>query len=335
MTILVTGATGMVGANLVRLLLEQGEGPLRVLVRRGANRLALEGLPVEIAEGDVEDEASTAAAVKGCAVVFHAAGLADVGGAPVERLWAVNVRGTENVCRAALAAGVEKLVHTSSAAAVDAAPPGALADEETRTGVLGRGAQPYARSKKEAEAVVLRYVARGLPAVIVNPSLMFGAWDVKPTSGKTIVVAARRWVPFYPVGGANVLDVRDAVAGHVAAWRHGAVGERYILGCRNLTYRELLRIIHAAVGRRPPVVPLWPAPARLAARLARPFAAHLPPVARELTSPDAVDAVSRTHHVSAAKAIRVLALPQTPVEEAVGRAHAWLRDHGYLNGEGR
>ena len=329
MKILVTGATGLLGANVVRVLLEREMGEVRVLVRPSASRVAIDGLPVEIVAGDVEDAASVANAARGCGALFHVAGIAEAGGVTEERLWAVNVAGTENACRAAQAVGA-RLVHTSSASAIDAAPPGELADENTRSGTLGRGTQPYARSKKAAEGVVLRAVSKGLDAVIVSPTLMFGEWDVKPTSGKMIVLAARGPVPIYPVGGGNVIDVRDAAVGHAEAFRRGKSGERYILGHENLSYRELLAIVRAVVGRGAPFIPLWPGPAMAAAWLARPILRRIGGAAAELFTPEAIAASARSHYTSPAKAVRDLGLPQSPVEAAIDRAARWLRDRGYF-----
>lgn len=331
MAIFVTGATGLVGANVCRLLVKEKAGKVRVLVRPTSNLLALKDLPVEIVRGDVTDAGSVEEGMKGCDYVYHVAGYVYMGERPdeVKRLYAVNVGGTENVCRAALKHGVKKLVHTSSDSAIGRAREGEVADEATDNSHLDHDGLPYARSKKKAEDVVFRYVEKGLPAVIVNPSFMIGEWDVKPSSGRIIVLAKKTGIPFYPVGSTNVIDMQDAAVGHLLAMEKGKVGERYILGHRNMSFKELLTLIHKIVGRRPPLIPLYETPAKLLARLVQPFARFLPAELQDVASPKAVEEGSKTRLVSSEKAIRELGLPQSPVEQAIQRAYRWFQAHGY------
>lgn len=328
MEALVTGATGLVGANVVRALLKEGVS-VRVLVRRTSNDLALRGLPVARAEGDCLDLSSVKRAVKGCALVFHVAGEVYMGEEPdrVQRMFRVNVEGTRNLCEAALQEGVEKFVYTSSASTIGRAK---VADEKTDNAHIERDGMPYAQSKKRGEEVVLEWVKKGLPAVVVNPTLMFGAWDVKPTSGRMLLLAKKAWIPFYPTGSANVIDVEDAAQGHLLAWKRGRVGERYILGCANITYRELLTKIARLVGKPPPVVPLFPLPTKALATAVSPLRRFLPAELREVFSVRAIEESADRGEVSSQKAIRELGLPQSSIDSALERAYQWLLEQGYF-----
>lgn len=332
MNIFVTGATGLVGANVVRLLVKEKMGKVRVLVRPTSNLLSLKDLPVEVVHGDVTDARSVEEGMKGCDLVYHVAGYVYMGERPgeVKRLYEVNAGGTKNVCKAALKLGVKKLVHTSSDSTTGwPKKPGEVADETTDNSHLDHDGLPYARSKKKGEDIVFRYVKKGLPAVIVNPSFMIGEWDVKPSSGRIIVLAKKIGIPFYPMGGTNVIDVQDAAQGHLLAMEKGEVGERYILGHRNMSFRELLTLIHKVVGRRPPFIPLYEAPAKLFARLVQPFSRLLPAELQDVVSPKAVETGSKSRIVSSAKAISSLGIAQSPVEEAIERAYRWFRQNGY------
>src|SRR5215213_9070362 len=240
---LVTGATGFVGAAVARILLKAGHR-VRVLARPDSDRRNLAGLAVEVTQGSLEDATSLAAAVAGY------------------RLWVpdpaamfrVNVGGTRELMLAALAAGVERIVYTSSVATLGIVP-GGVADEETPStaeDMIGS----YKRSKFGAEAVVRELVAeQGLPAVIVNPSTPVGPGDVKPTpTGRIIVEAARGRMPGYVDTGLNVVHVDDVALGHLLAAQMGEIGRGYILGGENLSLADILAEVARVSGRRPPVL---------------------------------------------------------------------------------
>jgi dihydroflavonol-4-reductase len=324
---LVTGGTGFVGTHVVRALVARGE-KVRCLVRPTSRLTNLEGLPVEIASGDVRDAASVRAAMGGVRRVFHCA--ADY------RLWArhpreieeSNVSGTENVLAAATDAGVERIVHTSSVGALGLTADGTPADERTpvsASSLIGT----YKRSKHEAERTAERWAARGAPVVIVNPSTPVGERDVKPTpTGQMVLDFLNRRMPAYVDTGLNLVDVRDVAEGHILAAERGRVGERYILGHRNMTLKEILDTLSSLTSlpapklRLPHWVPLTAAAVdTLAARLTgRPPRVPL-------------DAVRMSRHrmfFDSSKAVRELGLPQTPVEEALARAVAWFRENGYV-----
>jgi dihydroflavonol-4-reductase len=324
---LVTGATGFVGAAVARALVRTGQ-KVRVLARPQRNRRNLEGLPVEIAEGSLEDPESLKEAVAGCRYLFHVA--ADY------RLWVpdpaamhrVNVAGTRDLMLAAQEAGVERIVYTSSVAVLGIVKDG-TADEETpsrATDMIG----PYKLSKFEAEAAVRELVeTSGLPAVIVNPSTPIGPGDVKPTpTGKLIVQAARGRMPGFVDTGLNVVHVDDVALGHLLAARSGTIGRRYILGGENMTLAEILAEVARVTGRRPPMV-------RLPHLAVLPLAAGAEAVARltgrePFATVDGVKMARKKMFFSSARAIAELGYAPRPARYAIADAVAWFKANAYL-----
>src|SRR6516164_654574 len=243
---LVTGATGFVGSAVTRALLATGH-EVRVLARQNGDRRNLDDLSVEVAEGSLEDAASLARAVAGCRYLFHVAADYRLWVTDPEAMRRANVEGTRLLMRAALDAGVERVVHTSSVATLGLVPDGSA--DETAPSRVEDMIGPYKRSKFQAEELVRDLVAkRGLPAVIVNPSAPVGPRDRKPTpTGRLILEAARGHMPGYVDTGLNIVHVEDVAAGHLAAAEMGWVGERYILGGENLSLaRILVEVAHAA-----------------------------------------------------------------------------------------
>jgi dihydroflavonol-4-reductase len=324
---LVTGATGFVGSSVARALLKSGQ-TVRVLARPRGDRRNLDGLAVEIAEGSLDDPASLAAAVRDCRYLFHVA--ADY------RLWVpdpaamfrVNVEGTRQLMLAALAAGVERVVYTSSVAVLGTVK-GGVADEETPGGahdMIG----PYKLSKFEAEATVRELIAaQGLPAVIVNPSTPVGPGDIKPTpTGRLIVEAARGHMPAYVDTGLNVAHVEDVALGHLLAARCGQIGRRYVLGGENLGLGAILGEIARVTGRRPPAF-------RLPHAAVMPLAAGAEALARltgrePFATTDAVRMAKKKMFFSSARAVAELGYAPRPATMAIADAIAWFRSRGYV-----
>ncbi len=322
--LLLTGATGFVGSAVARALLAAGHRP-RVLVRRGSDRRNLAGLAVQPVEGDLADPPSLVAAVAGCRHVVHVA--ADY------RLWVpdpdamlrANVAGTESLMRAALAAGVERVVHCSSVAALGLTADGSPADETTpvaESGIVG----VYKLSKYRAEQAVLRLVREeGLPAVIVNPATPIGPRDIKPTpTGRMIADAAAGRMPAYVDTGLCIAHVDDVADGHVRALERGRIGERYILGGENLTLRALLALVAAEAGRRAPRL-------RLPRELLWPVAIGFEAAARiggiePMVTRDHLRMARKKMFFSSAKAMRELGYAPRPAGAAVRDAVAWFRD---------
>jgi len=269
MTTLVTGATGLVGSHVTRLLVARGDA-VRVLVRERSPRDELDGLEVELAYGDVLDRASVRRAMRGVQRLFHVAGITSLR-ASADRVFAVNVGGTRIVLEEALRAGVARVVHTSSVAAVGPAVRGSTADED-QVFRAGRYGLPYVNAKHEAELEAMRLAAHGLPVVIVNPAHVFGAGDRHRSSTELVRRFLSRSIPAYVDGALNIVDAEDVAHGHLLADERGEVGERYILGNRNFTLDRLFADLARLSGVEPPALKL-----PLGAALALARAAELAP----------------------------------------------------------
>lgn len=327
MKVLVTGATGLVGVNLVRRLLKEGSD-VRILVRRNSNRKGFEGIRVEEFIGDVTDYESVKNAMKGVKQVYHVAGVVDMSRFFRSEMEAVNIGGTENVCRATLETGVLRMVHTSTISAVGTGPSKDQPWDETCEWNFGPLDNPYCTTKYYGEKVVQEYVKKGLDAVIVNPSYMFGPWDVKPTSGRMIVTIAKYGIPGYTGGGNNFVDVEDVVEGHILAMQKGKTGERYILANENMTYREIFSLIAEVVGKKPPKF-YMPKSIMLPLSFIGNIFGIIAPYTFKDFNTSTVGFGYTTQYVTAKKAIKELGFKQTPVRVAVEKAYKWFKDNGY------
>jgi dihydroflavonol-4-reductase len=326
--ILVTGATGFVGSAVLRALAARG-AKVRALARPTSPRLNLEGAACEVVVGDMTDAASMAKALEGVRFLFHVA--ADY------RLWArdpsqlrrANVEGTRTVMEAALAAGVERVVYTSSVATLEA-PDTATFVDETAALPDGGGVGAYKQSKVAAERLVERMAAeRGLQVVIVNPSTPIGPRDIKPTpTGRMVLEAAQGKIPAFVDTGLNLVHVDDVAEGHLLALEKGRVGERYILGGKDLSLREMLADIAALTGRKAPTLALARGPLYPLAFVAEGLA-QITGKAPMLTR-DALDMAAHHMFFTSAKAERELGYKARPHGEALADALAWFRQAGYL-----
>ena len=328
MTVLVTGATGFVGSAVLRRLLDDGHRA-RALVRAGSNRRNLEGLSVEAVVGDLGDPASLERAMAGCTALFHVAADYRIGVREPDGLYRTNVEGTRNVMLAAAAAGVARIVYTSSVATLGVTGDATPADE-TNPSTIDDMIGHYKRSKFLAEAEVRRLARdEGLPAVIVNPSTPVGPRDIRPTpTGRMIVEAASGRMPAFVDTGLNMVHVDDVAAGHVLAFERGAVGERYILGGENMSLRDILAEIAAITGRRPPRV-------RLPHGLVLPIAHAAEAWARlrgaePFVTVEGARLARKKMFYSARRARDELGFAPRPAAEALRDAVAWYRRHGYL-----
>jgi dihydroflavonol-4-reductase len=326
---LVTGATGLVGNNVVRQLLKQGR-PVRVLVRHGADPHPLDGLPVETICGDVRDPQSVSQAIRGASQVIHAAGYVHVGRTQLALHRAIHVEGSRNVARAARAAKI-RMVHVSSCDAIGVRSLAEPADEDTPL------APPvpcsYVISKREAEQAVLEEHALGLDVVIANPGFMLGPWDWKPSSGRMLLEVAKGRGVFAPYGHFSLCDVRDVAAGILAALEKGQGGRRYILAGQTISYLEAWQLFAQVAGVRPPL------------SSARPHMLMLRAIGRAcdlwaaLTGcePDvnsAAIALARLpKSYSSERARRELNYTTRPAIQSVQDAWQWFREHGYIPNE--
>jgi dihydroflavonol-4-reductase len=322
--VLVTGATGFVGANVARLLVARGED-VRVLARPTSDLGNVAGLPVEVVPGDLRDARSVRRAVRGCDRVFHVAADYRFWARDPQELYRSNVDGTVNVLDACLAEGVERVVHTSTVGTIGLAALPAPCDERTPL-APGQLTSHYKRSKLAAEEVALAAAARGLPVVVVNPSAPVGPWDAKPTpTGQLVVDFARRKLPAVVDTGLNIVHVRDVAEGHLLAAERGRAGERYILGHRDMTLAEIVRELADITGLpaprlRLPYAVAWTAGA-VSTALAT-FVTRRPPA----VALEAVRMARRRMFFDPSKAVRELGLPQTPVRAAFEDALAWFEE---------
>lgn len=327
MRALVTGATGFVGAAVARALLAQGWA-VRALARKGSDRRNLQCLAVEVVEGDLNDPGSLAPALQGCEALFHVAADYRLGAFDPRELYRTNVDGTRNILSAARAAGVRRVVYTSSVATIGIPKDGTPGSEDTPS-TLSDMIGHYKRSKFLAEEAAREAVRAGSEVVIVNPSTPIGPGDVKPTpTGQLVFDAAAGRMPAYVDTGLNIVHVDDVAAGHLLAFHRGRPGERYILGGQDMSLREILIDIAALVGRKPPVV-------RLPSAVVMPIAYVAEAVARVTGRPTRVTVegvrMARKHmFFTSAKAARDLGYQWRPPKQAFADAIGWFREQGLL-----
>ena len=327
MKVFLTGATGFIGGHLLRSLLEAG-AEVRCLTRAESLRRNLDGLDVEVAEGDLRDARSLRSGLEGCEMVFHCAADYRLYSKNPEELYESNVEGTRNLMQAASEVRARRVVYTSSVGALGLESDGSPADEATPV-TLGAMVGHYKRSKFLAERVADDWVEKGLPIVIVNPSTPVGEGDLKPTAtGQMIVDFLNRKTPAYVDTGLNLVDVRDVALGHVRAAEKGKIGEKYILGNRDMSLQEIFQTLGSLTGLPAPrvKVPHWLplAWAALDTGVSR-LVGRTPGVPLE-----AVRLSRYKMYFDASKAVRELGLPQTPIEEPLQRAVDWYRTNGYV-----
>lgn len=327
MRALVTGSTGFIGAAVARCLLERGVD-VRVLVRRDSDLGNLQGLKVEQAYGDLRDPASLRQAMTGCRQLYHVAAHYALWAPDPQIFYDINVTGTRNLMETARDVGVERIVYTSTIGAIGLPHGGGLGTEETPVS-LEQMSGHYKRSKFLAEQEVSKLARAGLPVVIVNPSAPVGARDIKPTpTGQVIVDFMKGRMPAYIETGMNLIDVDDVAVGHLHAMEKGRIGERYILGNRNLMLREVFALLSRLTGVPAPTIKLPRLailPLAHANQWLSDYVTHRPP----RIPLDGVKMAKYVMHYDCSKAIRELALPQTPVEVALEKAVRWFRDHKY------
>lgn len=320
--VFVTGGTGFVGSHVVRSLLEAGYS-VRALVRPHSCLDNLAGLDLELVKGDLNDEHLTSL-MRGCEAACHVAAHYSLWQRDRPQLHRTNVFGTRNVLQSARSAGVERVVYTSSVAAIGVKPHGQPADESHQSPMEDL-ISAYKQSKCAAEREAHQAAARGQDIVIVNPSTPIGARDIKPTpTGEIILRFLQRRMPAYVNTGLNFIDVRDVARGHVLALERGQTGERYILGHQNLTLKAFLDQLAAITGLPAPqrTVPLWlPLSVawfdeRVLGRLGKTPSVPL----------DGVRMSAEPMYYDASKAVRELGLPQSDLDGAIAAAVAWFRD---------
>ncbi len=320
----ITGATGFVGQHVATALLGKG-WEVRALCR-ASSPVDLPGM--ERFTGDIRNPAQVKAAMSGAQAVFHVAADYRLWAKDPREIYESNVTGTINVCQAALDARVDRLVYTSSVGALGLTPDGAPADENTPVG-LGDMVGHYKRSKFLAEREAEKFLQKGLPVVCVHPSTPVGPGDHKPTpTGKIIVDFLNRKMPAYLETGLNVVDVRDVAEGHRLAFEKGKVGEKYILGNRNMSLAQIFSMLEKISGVRAPTVKLPYGPTLWLARFFQ--LVSLVTRRQPIVPYEGVKMAAKRMYFDSSKAVRELGLPQTPVETALSDAVAWFIQNGYV-----
>lgn len=326
---MVTGASGFVGSAVLRQLLARENG-VRVLIRETSKDTNIAGLPVEIFHGDLNDQDSLKKAVRGIEGVFHVA--ADY------RIWVpdeaamirTNLNGTRNLMLACLEEGVRRIVYTSSVATLGYSSDPEGGDEDAPSS-LENMIGPYKRSKFLAEEEVRTLIReKKLPAVIVNPSTPIGPRDVKPTpTGRMIVEAAMGNMPAYVNTGLNIVHVDDVAAGHLSAFDTGRIGERYILGGRNLSLKEILGTVAKITGRPAPKFRL-PHGLVLAIAQVAEAAAKFTGNTEPFVTVDGVKMSKKYMYFNSSKARSELGYAARPAEQSITDAIRWFEENGYL-----
>lgn len=324
---LVTGATGFLGAAVMRCLLTAGH-EVRVLVRPDSNRKNLENFSVEITEGDLLDHQSLKRAVSGCDNLFHVAADYRLWVPDPETMYAINVNGTQALIMAAAEAGMKRIVYTSSVATLGLNSDGSPANEETPSSLATINGY-YKRSKYQAERIVKKLTDdHHLPLIIVNPSTPIGPGDVRPTpTGRIVVDTLMGRMPAYVNTGLNIAHVDDIAQGHLLAYQQGKPGERYILGGDNMMLLQILQTIDEINGTRINRM-------RMPVNLMLPMAWCMEKIAIiTRTEPratlDSIHMAKKLMFFSSAKAQRELGYQYRPVTEALKDAVNWFKKHGY------
>jgi len=322
----VTGSTGFIGSTITRELLKDGR-EVRVLVRPGSDTSNLSGLDVEFWKGDLLDQTSLRQGLKGCDVLYHAAADYRLWTPTPDDMYRVNVGGTESILEASIESAIDRVVYTSSVGTLGNSGDGTPGKEDTPVS-LADMVGPYKKSKYLAERVAEKFVSRGLPLVVVNPSTPVGPRDIKPTpTGKIIVDFLKRKMPAYLDTGLNIIAVEDCARGHILAEQKGRVGEKYILGNSNLTLHHIFGLLEELTGIPSPRVRLPYLPI-LAAAYINDGLSRI--TGREPLIPLAgVQMASKFMYFDSSKSVQELGLPQTPVKDALGLAVDWFRSNGY------
>ena len=330
--VFVTGGTGFVGANLVRLLLQEGY-TVKALVRPNSRLDNLQGLDVELVQGSLTDR-NLDQAMAGCQGLFHVAAHYSLWKKDQATLHQANVLGTRNILAAARIAGVDRTVYTSSVAAIGVKQ-GAIREtiplgiaDETYQSPVEKLIGAYKQSKYWAEQEAVNAAQSGQNIVIVNPSTPIGAWDIKPTpTGDIVLRFLRRQMPFYLHTGLNFIHVQDVAWGHLLAYQKGTTGDRYILGHQNMTLKQLLDQLEQITGLAAPSrsIPAW-----IPLTVAWIDETLLAKLGKTPSVPiDGVRMAGQLMYYDASKAVQELGLPQTPIVDALKDAVEWFITKGY------
>lgn len=310
------------GANLARELLQRGY-KVTALVRSGSDVSTLEGLELTLFEGDLLHSDTLQTGMEGCTYVIHAAANTDVWPVYSQAQWDTNVVGTQHMIQAAQKAGIKRFIHVSTANAFGFGSKEQPGTEESSF-LSGKYKLGYIDSKYAAQQVVEKAVREEkLPAIIVNPTFMIGPYDSKPSSGAMVKGIMDGGVPGYPAGGKNFVAAKDVAEASVNALEMGNIGESYILGNENLSFKEAFQLMAEVAGVKPPGIPLPPVATKIYGRIGSAIG-KLSGKAPKVSFPAARIACDG-HYFDPSKARKELTLPATPIREAIAEAVEWFR----------
>ncbi len=325
MTTLVTGATGFLGSAIARELLRDGR-KIKLLARGNADLTNIDGLDAEVAKGDLRDRESLKSAMEGCSTLYHAAAYYSLWDRDKNLIYDINVQGTRNILETALELGLERVVYTSTVGCIGLSKDRTPTNEDQPLDPATLS-NDYKISKFQAEKIALEMHSRGLPVVVVNPSTPIGPRDIKPTpTGKIILDFLNGKMPAYLDTGLNLIDVSDCARGHILAEEKGKPGERYILGNKNMSLKEILLALEKITGIKAPGIkmPYWVA---YAAGLACESLSNLVTQKPPAVPLAGVKMAKYFMYFDSSKAIRELGLPQNPVENALSQSVQWFQEN--------
>ncbi len=330
MKIFITGADGILGNNLVRILLDS-KRDIKIFIETGKKARYLEGLDIEKSWGSILNYEELKDAMNGCDVVIHAAAKTDTWPTRHESYWKINVEGTKNVIKAVKELGISKLIHIGTANSFGTG-------DDTR---FGNENKPYTAGKYRLDYIGTKYAAQievlkaveedDLNAVVMNPTFMIGPYDSKPSSGTMILAVYQGKIPGSPAGGRNFVYVGDVAQAIVEAIEKGEKGQCYILGHENLTYKEAFGKMAEALGVKAPKLnmPRW---LTLAYGGIMSVSAAIFRFKPSVSYPMALISTEK-HYYSSDKAVKELGMPQTPISDALSEAVKWFRDNNYIKNE--
>ena len=326
---LVTGAAGFIGSHVVKELLNENI-EVRALLRPGESRKNLDGLDVEIMEGDLLDKDTVGKAVKGVDTLFHLAAVYAIWMKNWQGIYEVNMQGSRNLLWAALKNNVDRVVYTSSIAALGVSPGKQISNEDTPFNQYDLG-NHYVLTKYLSQQEALAFSENGLDLVVVNPGFPFGANDIAPTPTGQIIIDILNGVNRFSFnGGFNIVDVRDVARGHVLAAKKGKTGHKYILGNMNLAMPDFMRMVNGAAGKgdrftiKIPVKLL-----QVGTYFMKGWSDYVtskPP----MSTPPEIKYASQYLYVDNTKARNELGLELTPIEDSIDQAISWFRKNNYI-----
>jgi dihydroflavonol-4-reductase len=323
MRVLVTGATGLLGNNIARDLLEN-QHQVDALVRNASDNRPLSGLQLQVHKGELHDAELLTKILTQCDAIVHAAAVVHIGWKRLAESRQVNVEATRVIANVARETG-KRLVHISSVDALGVDSQGGLVNEESP--VRNQIPCSYVVSKTESDAVVREQMRLGLDAVIVHPGFMLGPWDWKPSSGRMLLEVAKNWTPIAPTGGACVVDVRDVARGVRLAMEKSASGRNYILGGENISYKHLWCMMAETAGSDKPYAPLGPLLRTIGSCAASTWTA-ISGKEGDVNSA-AIRMGTQLHYYDSSRAKSELGYQWRPTAESIRDAWAWFVEHGY------